>query len=181
MAINDVSTPGMLPLTNSAKLPRPDRQTYLELAKRLLGSCPPKEGGDPEIFITAIVSILMHYPVAVCEEVVDPFFGLPAKLKFPPTPYDVRQACDAIAGHRHRIAQPRLGRMTISRQAPPPDPAPDPVTGRHPPGTILTNFDEATRLYGKPLERGTPPQQREKPTRPLSQDPGPRNAHQRPP
>lgn len=31
-----------------------------------------------------------------------------------------------------------------------PDPAPG-ADGKHPPGTLLSNFAEATRLYGKPV------------------------------
>jgi hypothetical protein len=42
-----------------------------------------------------------------------------------------------------------------------PDPKPGP-NGVHPVGTILSNYDEAFRLYGKPLERGAPLQRRDR-------------------
>jgi hypothetical protein len=106
------------------------------------------------VFITAIVTILLHYPVAIAEEVVDPFHGLPSRLKFPPTPYDVRQACESVAERLHRIAKagPPLQRQITSDFCAnvPPDPPPSP-NGVHPPGTILTNYNEAFRLYGRPV------------------------------
>jgi hypothetical protein len=110
---------------------------------------------NPEIFITAIVTILMHYPVKVVEEVVDPFFGLPSKLKYPPTPYDVRQACEEVATREYRIARALARPMVpyIPHSARPPDPKPNPESGVHPPGTILSDYVEAVRLYGKPLEK----------------------------
>jgi hypothetical protein len=65
------------------------------LADRLLSQFQPQKDCDPRAFLTAIASIMMHYPIEIVEEVVDPFRGLPSRLKFMPTPYDVRQALDA--------------------------------------------------------------------------------------
>jgi hypothetical protein len=106
------------------------------------------------VFITAIITIMAHYPIAVVEEVVDPFHGLPSKLQFPPTPFDVRCACDAVAERLARIARsgpPFEPRKQIGGFVSP-DPAPGP-NGVHQPGTILSNFSEATKLYGKPLDK----------------------------
>jgi hypothetical protein len=73
------------------------------MAERLLSQFSPQNGLDLRVFLTAIASILMHYPVAVGEEIADPFLGLPSKLKFPPTPYDVKQACDEIAARARPV------------------------------------------------------------------------------
>lgn len=145
----------------------------MSLAERLIRQFKPQAGADPAVFLTAIVTIMVRYPVAVVEEVVDPFFGLPAKLPFPPTPYDVKQACEAIMAHRHRVARQGPPLTTRPRLAAPRqgDPAPDPKTGRHPVGTILTDYDAAVALYGRPLERGAPAQPRDKPPRPIPEWP----------
>jgi hypothetical protein len=45
---------------------------------------------------------------------------------------------------------------TLGDERHPPDPAPDPLTGKHPPGTILSNHDEAVRLYGPVIGFGDP-------------------------
>jgi hypothetical protein len=89
------STNGNLP----SRMPAPslpDREKAVAMAGRLLSQFSPQNGLDPRAFLTAIASILMHYPIAIGEEITDPFHGLPSQLKFPPAPYDVRQACDAL-------------------------------------------------------------------------------------
>jgi hypothetical protein len=121
------------------------------MAERLLKQFSHQSGTDPKAFLTSIASILMHYPVAIGEEVVDPFHGLPSQIKYC-TPYDVRQACEAVAERLARIAKagpPLIPRKQIEGFVSP-DPPPGP-NGVHPPGTILSNFTEATRLYGRPI------------------------------
>jgi hypothetical protein len=84
--------------------PKPQRAIYLKLADRLLSQFRPIEGTDPKVFLTAITSVMMQYPIEIVEKVVDPVAGLPAQQPFTPTPYDVKTACD-------KLMQPVFGRM----------------------------------------------------------------------
>jgi len=52
------------------------------------------QGTDPEVFLTAIVAVLMHYPIDVAELCADPYLGLPGQQPYTPTPYDVKQFCE---------------------------------------------------------------------------------------
>lgn len=51
---------------------------------------------DPQVFLTAIVTVMTHYPVDVVAEVCDPYRGIPGKQNWIPTPFEVRKACDDI-------------------------------------------------------------------------------------
>jgi hypothetical protein len=74
------------------------------LADRLLRSFPDAGSRDVEVFATAVVTILMHYPLDVVEEVCDPYYGLPSKQNWVPTLFEIRKACDAVAIPRQRAA-----------------------------------------------------------------------------
>jgi hypothetical protein len=50
--------------------------------------------------LTAIVGILLRYPMDVIDEVTSPVIGLPSRQEFMATPFDVRQAAE-------RFMQPR--------------------------------------------------------------------------
>jgi len=74
--------------------------------------------------------------------------------QFLPTRFEVRNACENAASWRaklQRLGVP-LSREPLDRPARPADPPPGP-DGKHPPGTILSNYDEAVSLYGKPYSR----------------------------
>lgn len=49
---------------------------------------------DPEIYARAVVAVLTSYPENIVSAVCDPRGGLPAKSKFLPTVYEIREACE---------------------------------------------------------------------------------------
>lgn len=67
------------------------------------------DAADPETFITAVAAVLADYPESVVLYVTDPRTGLPGKQQFPPSPYEVKQACEAemapIVRQREREAR----------------------------------------------------------------------------
>ena len=128
----------------------------------------PQQGVDPKVWATAIVGILLRYPIEVAREICNPFTGLAAKQQFMPSPYDVRTAAEELMRplrekqYRKQATDKQLaereehyGREQIGNGCQF-DPEPDPVTGKHPPGTILSNYDEAVRIYGRPIGWGEP-------------------------
>jgi len=74
------------------------------LVERMLRCFHRKEGVDPQVFASAIVGILLDYPMEIVMEITDPIHGLPARQQFMPSPYDVRQACEARMRPRRESA-----------------------------------------------------------------------------
>jgi hypothetical protein len=70
------------------------------------------------------------------------------------------------------VEPPRHGRFNPL----PPDPLADPLTGFHPVGTVLSDFTEASKLYGKPLEQGEPLRERAQPIGRPPEPTGPKDA-----
>ena len=56
---------------------------------------------DPEVFATAAVAVFSRYPLDVVRKVTDPYSGLAARLKWVPTIYEIREACE-IANNEAR-------------------------------------------------------------------------------
>jgi hypothetical protein len=61
----------------------------------MLGCYRQNDAGDPKIFVSAVASVLTHYPESVVMLVTDPVKGLPGKLKWLPSVAEVREACEA--------------------------------------------------------------------------------------
>jgi len=81
-----------------------DRDAYLKAADRLFSQFRNSQGTDPRAFMTAVVAVMMHYPLDVAEQAADPYFGLPALQQWMPTPYDVKQFCDRMVRPRREAA-----------------------------------------------------------------------------
>jgi hypothetical protein len=62
-------------------------------AKKLFDFLPPLDVGDPESFITAVVSILAKYPAAVMLAAVDPIDGIPSRTDRP-TLHLIKTVCE---------------------------------------------------------------------------------------
>jgi hypothetical protein len=60
----------------------------------MLGFWRKDDAWDPELFLTGIAAVLALYPREVIDRVVHPAFGLPSTLRFPPTPAEVKEACE---------------------------------------------------------------------------------------
>lgn len=63
------------------------------------------EAADPATFITAIVTVLVKYPIDIARAAADPYSGIPGKQNWVPTPYEVRKFCDDIYLPRLRAAE----------------------------------------------------------------------------
>lgn len=63
-------------------------------ARIMLGCYRKAEAGDPEIYTTAVIAVLMRYPDSVVMAVTEPATGLPSKLKWLPAIAEIREACD---------------------------------------------------------------------------------------
>ncbi len=71
-----------------------DVSVAAERARIMLGCYRKADAGDPEIYTSAIISVLMRYPESVVMQVTEPSTGLPSKLKWLPAVAEVREACD---------------------------------------------------------------------------------------
>lgn len=106
--------------------------------------------------MAAIAAVLATFEPEIIREATDPRTGIQGTEKFAafmPNAGEVRTFCVDLGSRKERLDHYRQlppPERTIRRPVLP-DPAPDPKTGKHPPGTILANFDEAFRLYGRPV------------------------------
>jgi hypothetical protein len=126
------------------------------LVRQLLSGYPNlKDVHDPEGYISSLCTILTLYDsrdaIAGVNAVAD-------HREFPPSRFELRQACERAAIERLKFERLRgMGPpQPLKRLEKPADAPPDPVTGKHPPGTVLTNYDAAVRLYGKPIGEDDP-------------------------
>ncbi len=143
--------------TPSEASTNPLRVIYSSQRARLMLGCYRKgDANDPDTYVAAIAAVLAMYEPEIIREATDPRTGIQSTEKFTafmPNAGEVRTFCADLAARNERLdryrqlppPEPRVRRPI------PPDPAPDPKTGKHPPGTILSNFDEAFRIYGRPV------------------------------
>lgn len=79
------------------------------------------DAADPETFLTGVAAVLSDYPEEVITRVTDPRTGLPGRQAFPPSAFEVKQACEAemapIRRERERERRYLEGRNLL----PPPD------------------------------------------------------------
>jgi hypothetical protein len=154
--------------------------TATEGAHRLFRSYRKGDANDPDGYVAAIASILTLYQDWVIRVATDPRTGIGTVepyTRYMPNPGELKLFCDAIATRAARADRWRAlpaGTRHCGFVPAPPDPPPG-ADGRHPPGTILANYGEAVRLYGKPMEaEGTQVARQEPPTQEAPQ------AHQGP-
>lgn len=88
-----------LPTVFSPPSSRNERDVRLTLALRRLremGEILPKvDVGDPQRLLTTLAGVLAEYPEPVIFAVTDLTRGLPSQLKWFPTVFEMRQACEA--------------------------------------------------------------------------------------
>ena len=70
------------------------RNEAFERAAVLMGCYRQGDCADPEVFATGAVAVLSHYPAEIVRKVTDPHSGLPGRLKWFPTIYEIREACE---------------------------------------------------------------------------------------
>lgn len=73
-------------------------------AGQLVNYYPAREVNDARSYIAALTALFAAFPRAFAKRVCDPVTGLPSRLKFLPTLAEVREALDAEATRRKRIA-----------------------------------------------------------------------------
>jgi hypothetical protein len=73
-------------------------------AARLVNFYPAREVHDARTYIIGITALMAAYPRDFVKRVCNPVTGLPSRLKFLPTIAEVREALDAEATRRTRIA-----------------------------------------------------------------------------
>jgi hypothetical protein len=97
-------------------------------AKVLLGCYRTGDANDPEVYVRAVVAVLAEYPLEVIAKVCDPRMGLPAKSKWLPTIYEIKDACESamipidrrrreqqqIEDRKKLIAGPKVPRPTLA-------------------------------------------------------------------
>jgi len=54
------------------------------------------EANDPVIYVRAIAMVFEGFPNDIVESVTHPLTGLPGRIDYPPTPKQVKEACDAL-------------------------------------------------------------------------------------
>lgn len=100
------STWAQLPAPFAPPSSRRERDERLKLAlqrlEEMAGILPKVDIGDPQRLVTTLVSVLAEYPAEVILAVTDLVRGLPSQLKWFPTVFETRQACEAIVGERRR-------------------------------------------------------------------------------
>lgn len=79
--------------------------TAAELTMVILGCYRKGDCDDPEVFVTAAAAVLSRYPEDVARAVTDPHSGIAGKLKWFPTIYEIREACDIENVRRQRIVE----------------------------------------------------------------------------
>lgn len=67
-------------------------------AKILFGCYRTGEASDPVIYTRAVEAILSAYPIEIIHQVVDPVRGLASKVRWLPSPAEVKAACDELYG-----------------------------------------------------------------------------------
>ena len=80
-------------------------ETAVDLTTILIGCYRKGECEDPEVFVTAAASVLARYPEDVARFVTDPHSGIAGKLKWFPTIYEIREACDIENAKRQLAAE----------------------------------------------------------------------------
>jgi hypothetical protein len=93
-------------LQNAADQHDQRKQLAVLHTAQLLGGFRKCDADDPEIFVWSIKDVLARYDVDIQKQVVEP-----GRWKWPPRPYELREACEAIANERAR-ARERQERIT---------------------------------------------------------------------
>jgi hypothetical protein len=75
------------------------------VAVRLLDCFGRASVGDPDIWIDEVAAILMRYDEAIVAEAFQPGVGLQSRCRFLPDMPDIREACEAVAAERARVAR----------------------------------------------------------------------------
>lgn len=70
----------------------------------MLGCYKRDEAADPEIFMRAVISVLLEYPEWTVHNVTEPSSGIPSKIKWLPSIAEIKEACEEQVGHLRRNA-----------------------------------------------------------------------------
>lgn len=65
------------------------------------------EASDPDIYAAATAAVLNEYPQEIIDFITDPRTGLPSRLKWLPSVFEVREACDTHMAIAQNMAKLR--------------------------------------------------------------------------
>lgn len=136
----------------------------LEAVSKMVDAYPNGRASITDSYIGNMAALLCKYPRMIALRCANPISGVVTKTRFIPTVADVVEWCEPLTadmsrtvGREDAIAKQLAERAEWERQHPRLEQAtpganvqPD-ATGKHPPGTILSNYDEAVRIYGRPI------------------------------
>lgn len=105
---------------------------------------------DPEVFVTAVASILAQYPQEVGGQLSNPKTGIAGQCKWPPSIAEIREACDRFIAPAHRAMARQASIEEQFQEREKWDGAPR-VPQPEPRGQILSNYDEAVAKHGRPF------------------------------
>ena len=137
-------------LTDSTKSSTDRMRMAKYHAKLILGCYRAAEVSDPDVYTTAIMTLLARYPADIGTRLSDPKDGVAGRFKWLPTVSEIREECDRLqaadvaeAKRRRDFAEQwRLREETerpLSVELPP-----------QPHRQILSNYDEAFAKHGRP-------------------------------
>jgi len=118
-------------------------------AKLILGCYRAAEVSDPDVYTTAIMTLLARYPADIGARLSDPKDGVAGRFKWLPTVSEIREECDRLQAADVAKAK-RTGefaqqwRLRAEAERPLLEPAPQPR------GQILSNYNEAFAKHGRP-------------------------------
>ena len=121
----------------------------------MLSGFPDQAANDPEGYIAGLITIAGLFPEQAVTSVVERSFP------FLPSRFQWRQALEEEAVRLMRIRAAANARafelppVEYETLRLPPDPDVDPITGKHPAGTILRQYGRWVGLYGRPYDRTT--------------------------
>lgn len=112
--------PDNFPQPEASLKPLPKSEVGFVIARieLLMASYRKTDYQNPEGFIATLVAILEEYPPEIVEYVTDPKTGLQRRLKWPPTPAEVVEACGAEIAWRIKTAR-NSNLLPVPRLQPP--------------------------------------------------------------
>lgn len=122
---------------SSKPRPKSDGEWVLGRVELLMSSYRKADYHDPMGFVATLAAILEEYDPEIVEYVTDPKTGIQRRLKWPPSPAEIVEACVAEISHRAKVAK--------YSSMPPPLRLPKPKY------SAADSYEEMVRKHGRPI------------------------------
>lgn len=83
--------------------PKPDAETALGMARRMIGGFRASDIVDPAVYVTIAAALFAEYPASIGRAALDPIKGLPVS-KYCPSPHEIKAALEDGITKRRAIA-----------------------------------------------------------------------------